>query len=332
MTPTFLELAASDPDPAVEAAGVALLPQAERELHVPDRHFILLDRGAAAARCSCWWTSVPSLPGQRLGVVGHYAAAGDAAAAAMLSRACEALSSAGCTIAVGPMDGNTWRRYRFVVERGAEPTFFLEPDNPDEWPAQWEKAGFVTAARYSSAMNDDLTVEDPRTEASLRRLESGGISIRTFDPGRTDEELRRIYGLSLAGFSRNFLYTPIGHAEFDAQYRAVLPFVRPELVLLAEREGELAGFIFAIPDILQGRRGHRVDTAVVKTMAVDPAASGMGLGGVLMDLVQRSARNLGFRRAIHALMHEENVSRSISARYGRTIRRYALYTRPLGAR
>jgi hypothetical protein len=50
-----------------------------------------------------------------------------------------------------------------------------------------------------------------------------------------------------------------------------------------------------------------------------------------MDLAQRSARKLGFRRAIHALMHEENVSRTISGRYGRTIRRYALYARPLGA-
>jgi len=29
------------------------------------------------------------------------------------------------------MDGSTWHRYRLPTERGAEPTFFLEPDNPE---------------------------------------------------------------------------------------------------------------------------------------------------------------------------------------------------------
>jgi hypothetical protein len=55
----------------------------------------------------------------------------------------------------------------------------------------------------------------------------------------------------------------------------------------------------------------------------------MGLGGALMDLVQRSARDLGFRRAIHALIHETNVSRTISGRFARTFRRYALFSKQL---
>ena len=38
-----------------------------------------------------------------------------------------------------------------------------------------------------------------------------------------------------------------------------------------------------------------IDTIILKTIAVDPASSGMGLGGALIDLVQRGARDLGFR-------------------------------------
>ena len=38
--------------------------------------------------------------------------------------------------AVGPLDGSTWRRYRLVTERGVEPPFFMEPDNPDDWPGK----------------------------------------------------------------------------------------------------------------------------------------------------------------------------------------------------
>jgi GNAT superfamily N-acetyltransferase len=103
------------------------------------------------------------------------------------------------------------------------------------------------------------------------------------------------------------------------------------LILMAERESELVGFMFAVPDVLQARRGQAADTVILKTIAVHPDAAGIGLGGALIDLVQRSARQLGFRRAIHALMHEQNVSRRISNRYARTFRRYALFARQLQA-
>ena len=232
-------------------------------------------------------------------------------------------------MALGPMDGNTWRRYRLIVERGEAPVFFLEPDNPDEWPAQWMRAGFSPVATYTSAMNEDLGQEDRRTDERLVQLARDGIRIRTIDPNRIDEELRRIHRLSLAAFRRNFLYTPLGEREFVAQYHAILPFVRPDLVLLAERQDELLGFMFALPDVLQARRGSAVDTVILKTIAVHPSAAGSGLGSALMDVVQRAARQHGFTRAIHALIHESNTSRRISDRYACTIRRYALFARTL---
>ena len=329
----ILQLSPNDPEPRVGCdRGVGAIPAADLRLHSPDRHLLALDRGALVARCSCWWRNTAALEGEQLGVIGHYAASDAAAAEALLSHACRLLAEAGCTKAVGPMDGNTWRRYRFIVDRGAEPPFFLEPDNPDDWPAHWRASGFEPLARYTSAATADLQHEDPRTATALPRLTDAGISIRSFDPARADEELSRMFELSLVAFSRNFLYSPISGDEFMMQNRAVLPFVRAELILLAERGGRLVGFMFALPDALQARRGETVDTVILKTIAVDPAIGGMGLGGTLMDLVQRTARQLGFRRAIHALIHERNVSRSISDRYALTIRRYALFARELGSR
>lgn len=325
-----LEISADDPDPAVGAGrGINLVPSGERAAHAPDRHVIVLDGSEVVARCSCWWTDAPQLLGDRFGIIGHYAAADRASGAAALERACEILADAGCTLAAGPMDGTTWRRYRFIVERGEAPPFFLEPDNPDDWPGHWTQSGFSPLATYTSAAVDDLAVEDARTDQAREHLESEAITVRTFDPARPDDELRRIFGLSLIAFSRNFLFTPISEAEFMTQNRAVLPFARPELILLAERGDELLGFMFAVPDMLQGRRGEAIDTVVLKTMAVHPSARGLGLGGLLMDDVQRAARRAGFSRAIHALMHEQSASLSLSARYAHTIRRYALFSRPL---
>ncbi|CAN5459936.1 hypothetical protein BH23ACI1_BH23ACI1_10410 [soil metagenome] len=327
---SFITLAAGDEDPAAVAdRGVSLLPAQDRTAHAPDLHLIMLEGSSLVARCSCWWTETPQRLGDRFGVIGHYAASDRASGSALLEHACRILAAAGCTVAAGPMDGNTWRRYRFITERGDAPPFFLEPDNPDEWPRHWTAAGFTTLATYSSAINDDLGALPPRNDTTPERLAGEGITIRPIDPARADDELRRLYGLSLAAFSRNFLYTPIAEAEFLEQQRAVMPAVRPELVLLAEKDTELVGFIFAVPDLLRARRGEAMDTVILKTMAVHPSVAGMGLGGLLMDEVQRAARDLGFLTAIHALMHEQNRSRTLSARYARPFRRYTLFSRPL---
>ena len=325
------ELSSTDSVAGVtEAAGVAAVDARELTAHAPDRHVMLLDeRRTLLARCSCWWRRVPRVPGHRIGVIGHYAAADAGVGIALVTDACRRLRDAGCTLAIGPMDGNTWRRYRFVVDRGVEPPFLFEPHHPGDWPRHFTTAGFAELATYSSAVNDDLSGEDPTIDATAARLASHGITIRTLDRADLDVELHRIFMLSLSSFCRNAFFTPIDEPEFLTQYRSVLPLVRPELVWLAERERDLVGFLFALPDVLQPR-GGAADAMIVKTVAVAPEMAGVGIGGLLVSLVHREAHRLGFRRAIHALMHENNVSsQNISRRRARTIRRYALFGKRL---
>ena len=327
---TFIELTPEDPDPDVRCdRGLQAVSASDRRLHAPDRSLLLLDGGSLVARLSCWWAATPEHEGEALGVIGHYAAVDADAGTEVLDHAGRLLARAGRTLAVGPMDGNTWRRYRFIVERRSEPPFALEPDNPDDWPSQWSAAGFTALATYASAINEHPGELDSRTDTALTRLADHGISIRPLDLSVADQELDRLYRLSLLAFRDNFLYTPIGRDEFIGQYQAVLPHVRPELVLLAEKGGELIGYMFALPDILQRMRGQHIDTVILKTLAVDPAARGLGLGGALLDLAQRTSHALGYRRAIHALFHEQNLSGRISGRYARPMRRYALFSRRL---
>ncbi|HEV3485523.1 MAG TPA: GNAT family N-acetyltransferase, partial [Vicinamibacterales bacterium] len=299
MTACIVELGPPDISPTLaEDSVVPALGENERRLHAPDAHVLLMDGDRALARCSCWWNGVPTFEGQTLGTIGHYAARDGAAAAALLSYACERLRRANCTYAVGPMDGNTWRNYRLVTERGSEPPFFLEPWTPEEWVGHWRAGGFLPIAEYTSAMNDDLSREDPRVPRAIARLTDTGVSFRGLNLSQAEADLRAIFSLSLESFRRNFLYTPLDETEFLEQNGRLLPLVRPELVLLAEREGALAGFAFAVPDLLQARRGSPVDTIVVKTVAVAASAPNAGLGSVLVARVQQIARDLGFRRAI----------------------------------
>jgi GNAT superfamily N-acetyltransferase len=299
--------------------------------HTPDAHWLVLDdRGQVSGRASLWWRETAPHPPHRLGVIGHFAATDENSTQLLLDHACAELARSGCTLAVGPMDGNTWRRYRLVTERGHEPPFFLEPDNPDEWPRWFTASGFRPLAQYFSALNDDLTVEDPRMARTEVRLEREGVRLRPLDSGKFIEELRRIYAVSRVSFERNFLYTPISEEEFLAQYEPVQAQVRPELVVLAEQSGQPVGFIFGLPDLAQARRGVPIDAAVLKTVAVLPGRTQTGLGSLLIARCQQAARALGFRRVIHALMHENNHSRNISGHYAKPFRRYTLFSRALG--
>jgi GNAT superfamily N-acetyltransferase len=296
----------------------------------PDDLLIAVNpNGAIAARCGLWFTQTPALPGERLGVIGHYFASSAEAGTSLLHAACARLAGEGCTRAVGPMDGNTWQRYRLITERGSEPPFFLEPDNPDEWPGYFETAGFTPLAQYYSASADRLDERDPRSDETARRLGERGIRVRNLDLGRFEDELRRLHQLSLVSFADNFLYTPISQEDFLAQYTPIRSFVRPELVLLAEQGERLVGFLFAVPDLLQQKRGQIIDTGIAKTMATHPDHAGIGLGGYLMDRIHQAMHECGYRRAIHALFHEDNVSGKISRHSARRIRRYTLFSRPL---
>jgi GNAT superfamily N-acetyltransferase len=283
--------------------------------------------------CTLWFKDgVPTLPGERLGIIGDYSAATEEEGRAILDEACAFLKTRGCTLAVGPMNGNTWRSYRFVTESDTtEPPFFLEPTNPPDYPIHWENAGFTPLAQYSSALTDDLTVSDPRVERVSRRLTEAGVTLRSVDMSRAEDDLRAIHTLSLTSFENNYLYTPLALPEFLEQYKRILPYVRPELTVLAHSsDGNLVGFLFAIPDLNEVKRGTPSRTIIVKTAAVLPGRLWAGLGMLLLDHCQKAAQTLGFTRAIHALMHDSNASRNVSGAYaGHTIRRYSLYARRL---
>jgi GNAT superfamily N-acetyltransferase len=318
----------------VESPGLPPFDARQIEEHAADIHLCALDGdGKIRAHCSLWWKQAPPLANYEVGVIGHYAALDDDAAEALLGATVECLRANRRTIAIGPMDGNTWRRYRFVTGAGSiqppEPAFFLEPVNPPEWPLQFVRAGFSPIAQYYSALNSKLARRDQRAGALAERLEGAGVAIRSASRAKLADELKRIYDVSRIAFTRNFLYTELPEDAFLAQYVPLLERIQPELILLAEYETDLVGYAFAIPDFAQAARGSAIDTIIIKTIAILPDPKLRGLGSLLLARAQQAGQRLGYRRAIHALMHENNVSRIISRHYAETMRQYTLYAMEL---
>jgi GNAT superfamily N-acetyltransferase len=262
------------------------------------------------------------------GLVGHYEALDAEAGTALLAAAGRALAERRVLRVLGPINGSTWARYRLAL-RPADPVanedpapFLGEPWNPARYPQDFADAGFAAVAHYESRIDEHLGDEPEDAEALAARIREAGLVVRLLDLGRFDQELERLFGLSLECFADNLYYSPIDPASFRTQYEKVRPLIDPTLVLVAEdRTGRPAGFQFAFRDPVAP-----APRVIVKTVATAPRVRGLGLGGHMLDLIRRRARELGCGSAIHALMFVKNLSMRMSARHrSRVFRRYALY-------
>jgi predicted N-acetyltransferase YhbS len=295
-----------------------------------DQHFSVLDeRQQVRARCSIWWRDAAQVNGTRTGVIGHYAADDEHFGEAALRHACRELGNRGCEIAVGPMDGNTWRRYRFITERGTAKPFFLEPDNPDEYPVHFRRNGFDTLATYVSEINDSIATRQPDLGPLRAKMQKSGVEIRPIDTTNPDDDLDGVYNVVCESFRDAFMYTPLDRESYRRMYAPLLQEVDPRLMLVATQAGEVVGFIFSPPDVCQRKYQDRVDAIVIKTIAILPRPELSGLGRVLIvDLIE-NALSMGFTTAISALMHVDNRSQVISADCAGPMRRYELFAKDL---
>lgn len=277
------------------------------------------DFRTAGAQCRVWFTGVPSFQEMKTAAVGEFSCDSAEDGRNLLAEVEEQLRGEGFQFMLGPMDGNTWQNYRFVIDSDGSPPFFLEPQNPQHYPTAFCDAGFQLVASYASARAENFQLRGMAGYAN--RLSRAGITIRSLDLAEPDAELEKMYVLASDAFAKNFLYTPISWEEFLNLYRPVLEKLNPDHVILAEDETEkLQAFLFAIPNWAQG---GEPDQLIIKTYA----SRYPGLGGYLAELIHERANTDGYRSVIHALMHQENKSKRNSEKYGGTFRRYGLFGR-----
>lgn len=296
----------------------------------PDWHGILHRDNAVAAHGSLWWRQTPAYGHHRVGMLGHFFAASGSDAHQLISTALARLKQEGCTFVVGPMNGGTWRDYRWVTDFGEEPEFVLEPRNPPEYPQYLECEGFRPITRFFSGMDCQLDPGESELARMERRFEKVGVEVRKLSEATFDADIEAIRQVTLVAFRDNPFFDPPDSRAFlrhCQQLRQVAPL---DFVQIAFHGQDAVGFVFAIPDLCQAERGLRMDTLVVKTVAVKPSRQYLGLGTLLMARVKRDASARGFRRAIHALMRHDRHLERFSRRTATPFREYTLFGKVLG--
>jgi ribosomal protein S18 acetylase RimI-like enzyme len=245
-----------------------------------------------------------------------------AAAVAMFGGAIAWLRTQGVGRIIGPLDGDTWHRYRVNVGPYARPRFPLEPWNPAYYQQLWEQAGFQVVESYSSKWIEDVGSLLPGLQKGLERSRERGIRIRNLNTSRLPEELALIHELSSAIFHDAFLYSPIARDEFLALYAGMERMLDPDLVLFAENDaGAAVGFVFAYADAPQ-RAVH------YKTIGVHPDWRRSAAAAALSHAVYSAALGKGLPNGNHALMRDDNRSQALDQGLGDVFRRYVLYEWP----
>ena len=258
----------------------------------------------------------PDLDGAPAAALGRLKLPDEASGIALLNQACERAAENGAKALLAPLDGDTWHAYRVVTETDGSPPFLMEPTSGPHDLAALRATGFEPVASYLSTIASlDEAIAEPAPPVD-------GVSIESWDGSDADALVADLYALSTHAFSGNPFFKPIDETAFSAIYRPLVPLLDPRHVLFARTdEGELVGFLFAMQDVSL-RDGKRA--VILKTYA----ATQRGVGFLLADTFHRRARDMGFGRVIHALMHEGNASRARSGLHGATVfRRYALMAR-----
>ncbi len=282
--------------------------------------------------------------GKPLGMLGFFEAVDDERATGeMLLEALRWLRSQGAGEILGPMDGDTWHRYRFNVGPFDRPPFLMEPYNKPYYPRLWERVGFVPLEGYHSRSIEDIAPVMATLEPEHERVLAAGYRLRPLDRARLRQELVLIRELSIRSFAGNYLYTQLAEEEFLALYEGVGPLLDAELVWFAHApDGEVVAFVFAFADrfaavaAMNGqshllaklrflRRRGAADAVNVKTLGVLSEHRRARLSYALAYRVYKRARELGLQRANLCLIRDGNPSGKLDAGRGTILRRYTLY-------
>ncbi|MDQ8200861.1 hypothetical protein QEH56_22025 [Pelagicoccus enzymogenes] len=309
--------------------GITPLSQEEWKRLKPDIHLALIEADHLVSRCSVWQNSLRPEDGKAPAAIGHFEAADSEAGTKILKAACQWLAQRGCQLAVGPMDANTWNKYRLVTYSNGRSPFLLEPSHPTFYVEAWNRAGFEPLVEYHSTEMPPKTEADPRLEKTKSRLQTLGVSIRNLRLDEYERDLGGIYVVSRRAFEPNNFYTPIEEKDFLKIYRPYQDKIDPELVFIAERAGETVGFVFGIPDLSQRVRNETIDTVIYKTIATLPRREFAGLGMWLSHLAHCQAARKGYRKFINALITSQSKLRYAEENETVEFRRYTLFGRLL---
>lgn len=267
------------------------------------------------------------------------------AANALLERARQWTRGRGATFLRGPVNPSTNYECGTLVEGFDSSPMVMMTYNPRYYPDLFEKAGMKKAMDLLAYGSHAQKIELNKIErVAERALKQNGVTVRPIDMKNFDAEVARVWSVYGSAWAKNWGYVPMTKEEFELMGKDMKMILKPELVLIGEKEGRTVGFALALPDVNQALKpagGHLFPLGLLKILyyqrlvkSVRVLALGVveefrttGLAAAFYATLVKNARKLGFGDCEMSWILENNVmmNRSAELMGAKRYKTYRLY-------
>jgi GNAT superfamily N-acetyltransferase len=188
---------------------------------------------------------------------------------ALFDAAAAWLKARGLTLVRGPVSFSTNDECGLLVQGFDTAPTLLNPHNPPYYVPLLEHAGFRKAKDLYQYQSTNPTLPERLIQGARLITQRKKITLRKLDMKHFDHEVERIKQVYNAAWEKNWGFVPMTNAEIDHLAKQLKPVVVPDLVVFAEREGQLIGFAVALPDLnvaLKRNPSGRLFPGIVKIL------------------------------------------------------------------
>jgi GNAT superfamily N-acetyltransferase len=295
--------------------------------------------------------------GDRTGHFGFLDAENDPAIFAALIKAAEDwLRAKGMARAVGPLSFSTNEEIGVMVEGFQSLPMLLMPFQLPYNAPLIEAQGYT---KTKDVVAYHLRKDDYKPLASPRMLEraaaEGGVRVRNIDMKRFAAEIATVIDIFNDAWSQNWGMVPFTEKEMAAAAKGLKLLIDPKMVVIAEQNGEAAGMMVCLPNLLEAVRDldgklfpfgivkllYRLKTNKVRSgriplMGIRRKHHGTVLGATLLPMMFEKLRTRFLERNLEQLemswILEDNTAmrRVLEGIGGKVHKTYRIYEKALG--
>ncbi|MFL6528480.1 MAG: GNAT family N-acetyltransferase [Chthoniobacterales bacterium] len=297
-----------------------------------------------------------ALHGTNAGCFGLFESINDIeVAAALFDTAADWLRSKGRSEVMGPIDYSTNYVCALLIDGFQHPPTLLTSHNRPYYAALIEGSGFSKAMDwYAWWFSQPIEAAARLRRIARRAVRQEGLTIRPINMKKLREESRRLREIYNSAWEKNWGFVPFTEAEFDHLVHELKPLAVPEFTLIAEVNGEPAGFILCVPDInvafkhVNGRLTtfglpiglakllyykSRLKTARLVALGVAPKFRLHGIAEFLvLRIIEDAMIKRGFTGELSLTLENNHaINRFLAAIGAERYKTYRIYSRPIAA-
>ncbi|HID95329.1 MAG TPA: N-acetyltransferase [Candidatus Latescibacteria bacterium] len=283
---------------------------------------------------------------EKTGFFGFFEALPDySIAERLLTVARKWLKQRGMEVMRGPMNFSTNEECGLLIEGFDSSPLIMMTYNPRYYKGFMERYGLHKARDLFAFWIDSSLRPSEKVRRIFKKMsERQGVRVRHLNMKDFDQEVERIKAIYNSAWSGNWGFVPMTDEEFDHLAKLLKRIVVPELVLIAEVDGEPVAFSMALPDYnqvlkrLNGRLGpvgvikllwfsRKIKQARLLTLGIKEGYRKRGIDSLLYMRTLLTAREKGYVGGEVSWTLEDNllINRAIEMMGGKLYKKYRIY-------